>query len=82
VVSLPTTAGSFQVHGLAKIGWRWLVWHCFSDKNRTQRRTRQAEKMAGAINHSIIGYGDRFKNRMRPVHPGEVLQEDFLKPLG
>jgi antitoxin HigA-1 len=23
-----------------------------------------------------------FKNGMRPVHPGEVLQEDFLKPLG
>ena len=23
-----------------------------------------------------------FKNRMRPVHPGEVLREDFLVPLG
>jgi len=23
-----------------------------------------------------------FKNGMRPVHPGEVLREDFLKPLG
>ncbi len=23
-----------------------------------------------------------FKNGMRPVHPGEVLLEDFLKPLG
>jgi addiction module HigA family antidote len=23
-----------------------------------------------------------FKNGMRPVHPGEVLQVDFLKPLG
>jgi addiction module HigA family antidote len=23
-----------------------------------------------------------FKNGMRPVHPGEVLQEDFLKPFG
>lgn len=22
------------------------------------------------------------KNDMRPVHPGEVLREDFLKPLG
>lgn len=22
------------------------------------------------------------KNRMRPIHPGEVLREDFLKPLG
>lgn len=22
-----------------------------------------------------------FKNRMRPVHPGEVLREDYLKPL-
>ena len=22
------------------------------------------------------------KNGMRPVHPGEVLREDFLKPLG
>ncbi|MBS0461041.1 MAG: HigA family addiction module antidote protein [Proteobacteria bacterium] len=21
-------------------------------------------------------------NRMRPVHPGEILREDFLKPLG
>ncbi len=23
-----------------------------------------------------------FKNRMRPVHPGEVLREDYMKPLG
>jgi len=23
-----------------------------------------------------------FENGMRPVHPGEVLKEDFLKPLG
>lgn len=23
-----------------------------------------------------------FKNGMRPVHPGEVLREDFLKPTG
>ena len=23
-----------------------------------------------------------FKNAMRPIHPGEVLREDFLKPLG
>lgn len=23
-----------------------------------------------------------FKNKMRPVHPGEVLREDYLKPLG
>lgn len=23
-----------------------------------------------------------FKNGMRPVHPGEVLREDFLAPLG
>jgi hypothetical protein len=23
-----------------------------------------------------------FINGMRPVHPGEVLREDFLKPLG
>lgn len=22
------------------------------------------------------------KNRMRPVHPGEILREDYLKPLG
>ncbi len=22
------------------------------------------------------------KNKMRPVHPGEVLSEEFLKPLG
>src|SRR5476651_1314764 len=28
------------------------------------------------------GYSDMFKNGMRPVHPGEILQEDFLKPLG
>jgi addiction module HigA family antidote len=27
---------------------------------------------------SIMG----FKNGMRPVHPGEVLREDFLKPAG
>src|SRR5665213_1194560 len=28
------------------------------------------------------GYRDMYKNGMRPVHPGEVLREDFLKPLG
>lgn len=22
------------------------------------------------------------KNRMRPIHPGEILREDYLKPLG
>ena len=22
------------------------------------------------------------KNRMRPIHPGEVLREEYLKPLG
>jgi antitoxin HigA-1 len=22
------------------------------------------------------------KNRMRPIHPGEILREEFLKPLG
>ncbi|QBQ55772.1 HigA family addiction module antitoxin [Nitrosococcus wardiae] len=22
------------------------------------------------------------KNGMRPIHPGEILQEDYLKPLG
>jgi addiction module HigA family antidote len=25
---------------------------------------------------------EMFKNGMRPVHPGEVLREDYLKPLG
>jgi antitoxin HigA-1 len=25
---------------------------------------------------------EMFKNGMRPVHPGEVLLQDFLKPLG
>jgi addiction module HigA family antidote len=24
----------------------------------------------------------RIKNGMRPVHPGEVLREDFLRPVG
>ena len=23
-----------------------------------------------------------FRNGMRPIHPGEVLREDFLRPLG
>ena len=23
-----------------------------------------------------------FKNGMRPVHPGEILREDYIKPLG
>src|SRR5215475_2578076 len=30
----------------------------------------------------IITEETMFKNRMRPVHPGEVLREDYLKPLG
>ena len=28
------------------------------------------------------GTDDMAKNGMRPVHPGEVLREDFLLPLG
>jgi addiction module HigA family antidote len=24
----------------------------------------------------------RFKNGMRPIHPGEILREDYLAPLG
>ena len=24
----------------------------------------------------------KIRNRMRPIHPGEILREDFLKPLG
>lgn len=24
----------------------------------------------------------KFKNGMRPVHPGEILREDYLRPLG
>ena len=23
-----------------------------------------------------------FKNGMRPIHPGEILQEDYIKPMG
>lgn len=23
-----------------------------------------------------------FKNGMRPIHPGEVLLEDYIKPMG
>lgn len=23
-----------------------------------------------------------FKNEMRPVHPGEILKEEYLEPLG
>jgi len=26
--------------------------------------------------------GTMFKNGMRPVHPGEILREDYLVPLG
>jgi len=38
---------------------------------QTKRRRRRAGgKMAEA------------KNRMPPVHPGEILREDFMKPLG
>jgi antitoxin HigA-1 len=25
---------------------------------------------------------DMMKNRMRPIHPGEILREDYLEPLG
>ena len=25
---------------------------------------------------------NRVKNQMRPVHPGEILREEYLKPLG
>ena len=31
---------------------------------------------------SFAKEGSMIKNGMRPVHPGEVLREDFLKPLG
>ena len=31
---------------------------------------------------TITELAKMFKNGMRPVHPGEVLREDYLKPLG
>src|SRR5258705_13443385 len=30
----------------------------------------------------MIGTTTMFKNGMRPVHPGEILREDYLVPLG
>ena len=33
------------------------------------------------ITHEGLDYMT-FKNGMRPVHPGEVLREEYLKPLG
>jgi antitoxin HigA-1 len=41
------------------------------------------EKARQTSTSSIITEESRmFKNRMRPVHPGEVLREDYLVPLG
>jgi antitoxin HigA-1 len=40
--------------------------------------------MANSANNGTRGFqatGSVLKNRMRPVHPGEVLREDYLKPL-
>jgi antitoxin HigA-1 len=40
--------------------------------------------MANSANNGTRGFqvtGSALKNRMRPVHPGEVLREDYLKPL-
>src|SRR5450756_593619 len=31
---------------------------------------------------TTIEGNNMFRNGMRPVHPGEVLREDFLRPLG
>jgi addiction module HigA family antidote len=30
----------------------------------------------------IIEEANMFKNGMRPIHPGEILREDYLAPLG
>lgn len=34
------------------------------------------------VDTTTEGYSLMFKNGVRPVHPGELLREDFLKPLG
>ncbi len=34
------------------------------------------------VDTTTEGYSLMFKNGVRPVHPGELLREDFLKSLG
>jgi antitoxin HigA-1 len=44
--------------------------------------THQMADLSGSAASLItIKVASMFKNGMRPVHPGEVLREDYLKPL-
>jgi len=38
--------------------------------------------MKVSLGHPMIRRTPMFKNGMRPLHPGEVLREDYLIPLG
>jgi antitoxin HigA-1 len=39
------------------------------------------EKVMATMANNVASNA-RAKNGMRPVHPGEILREDYLKPLG
>lgn len=43
---------------------------------------KQTEQFEGGLIESIGQIKARPKNGMRPIHPGEVLREDYLVPLG
>jgi hypothetical protein len=57
------------------------------DKNFTLQSTRRQQAPKGGDAHqvSIVDYhrgGQMLPQKRIPTHPGEVLSEEFLKPLG
>ena len=46
-------------------------------------RPKKSARAVGSVRATSIFFGSHmaFKNGMRPVHPGKVLREDYLRPL-
>jgi antitoxin HigA-1 len=65
-----------DTHGQIKAG----------DQDYRERNPLTAHSLAHSLGsvlvHRNLTVSEMFKNGMRPVHPGEVLLEDFLKPRG
>jgi addiction module HigA family antidote len=55
-----------------------LRWDEFGAGGHPYLKTPNIDRLA----REGVSFTRAFKNRMRPVHPGEVLREGFLEPLG
>ena len=54
----------------------------FADLGFAPAEADAMQRQAMGMIHAEQGKRRAMKNGMRPIHPGEVLREDFLAPLG